>query len=68
MTLFWLFIDFEKIGFEETIQDKRQKNAINGEIKVIRKNDTRELKSFLKGKKTIEVIQLYKQRRMQKEE
>ena len=40
MTLFCLFIDFEKIGFEETIQDKRQKNAINGEIKVIRKNDT----------------------------
>ena len=39
-TLFCLFANYEPIGFEEAIQDKRWKVAMDEEIKSIRKNDT----------------------------
>ena len=40
LTIFCIFANCEPIGFEEAIQDKRWKVAMDEEIKSIRKNDT----------------------------
>ena len=54
------FAKYEPRSLEESIQDQRWKDAMDEEIKVIRKNDTWELKSFSKLKKVIGVRQSYK--------
>jgi hypothetical protein len=40
LTLFCLFAGCEPIGFEEAVQSKRWRDAMNQEIKAIEKNDT----------------------------
>ena len=40
MTLFCLFVDYEPVDFEEAVQDKRYRDAMDEEIKSIEKNDT----------------------------
>ena len=55
-----LFCLFEPIGFEEAIQDKRWKYAMDEEIKSIQKNDTWELVNLPIGQKAIHVKWVYK--------
>ena len=50
-----LFCLFEAISFEEAIQDKRWKGAMDEEIKSIQKNDTWELVNLPIGQKAIGV-------------
>ena len=40
ITLFCLFVDCELVDFEEVVQDKRWRGAIDKEIRSIKKNDT----------------------------
>ena len=44
ITLFCLFVDCELVDFEEVVQDKRWRGAIDKEIRSIKKNDTWELR------------------------
>uniref|UniRef100_A0A2N9G770 Integrase catalytic domain-containing protein n=1 Tax=Fagus sylvatica TaxID=28930 RepID=A0A2N9G770_FAGSY len=53
ITLFCLFADCEPTGFKEVVQDKKWRNAMNEEIKAIKKNDTWELTTLPYGKKAI---------------
>ena len=46
VTLFYLFADCEPTRFEEAVQDKKWRNAMDKEIKAIKKNDTWELQLF----------------------
>ena len=50
----------EPISFENEIQDQRWKDAMDEEIKVIRKNDIWELESLPKGKEVIRARRAYK--------
>ena len=68
ITLFCLFADCEPIGFEEAIQSKRWKDAMDDEIKAIEKNDTWELTSLPKGHKAIGVKWVYKAKKNAKGE
>ena len=60
VTLFCLFADYEPTGFEEVVQDKKWRNAMDEEIKAIKRNDTWELATFPTEKKTIGVKWVYK--------
>ena len=62
------FENCEPISFENEIQDQRWKDAMDEEIKVIRKNDRWELKSLPKGKMTIGVRWVYNERKNTKGE
>ena len=55
LTLFCLFADCEPTGFEEAVRDKKWRDAMDEEIKAIKKNDTWELATLPTGKKTIGV-------------
>ena len=46
VTLFCLFADREPTGFEEVVRDKKWRNAMDKEIKAIKKNDTWVLQLF----------------------
>ena len=60
LTLFCLFADCEPIGFEEAVQNRKWRNAMDEEIQAIKKNDTWELATLPKGHKAIEVKLVYK--------
>ena len=46
VTLFCLFADCEPTRFEEVVRDKKWRNAMDEEIKAIKKNDTWNLQLF----------------------
>ena len=60
VTLFCLFADCEPIGFEEAVRDKKWRDAMNEEIKAIKKNDTQEFATLPTGKKSTGVKWVYK--------
>ena len=63
LTLFCLFADCEPTGFEEAVRDKKWRDAMDEEIKAIKKNDTWELATLPilpTGKKTPGVKWVYK--------
>ncbi|KAE8728448.1 hypothetical protein F3Y22_tig00004355pilonHSYRG00008 [Hibiscus syriacus] len=60
LTLFCLFADCEPVSFQEAIQEKKWRDAMDEEIKAIEKNDTWELTSLPKGHKAICVKWVYK--------
>ena len=66
VTPFCLFADCEPIGFEEAVQDKKWRNAMDEEIKAIEKNDTWEFAPLPTGKKTIGVKWVYKLKKIAK--
>uniref|UniRef100_A0A2N9ICE2 Integrase catalytic domain-containing protein n=1 Tax=Fagus sylvatica TaxID=28930 RepID=A0A2N9ICE2_FAGSY len=68
ITLFCLFADCEPTGFKEAVQDKKWRNAMNEEIKAIKKNDTWELTTLPHGKKAIGVKWVYKMKKNAKGE
>ncbi|KAE8735609.1 hypothetical protein F3Y22_tig00000340pilonHSYRG00771 [Hibiscus syriacus] len=53
LTLFCLFADCEPVSFQEAVQEKKWRDAMDEEIKAIEKNDTWELTSLPKGHKAI---------------
>ncbi|KAG7593894.1 Reverse transcriptase RNA-dependent DNA polymerase [Arabidopsis thaliana x Arabidopsis arenosa] len=53
LTLFCLFVECEPMDFQEAIEKKTWKNAMDEEIKAIKKNDTWELASLPNGHKAI---------------
>ena len=65
---FFLFVNCEPISFEEAIQEQRQKNVMDGEIKAIRKSYIWELNPLSKEKKKIRVRRVYKGKKMWKED
>ena len=60
LTLFYLFFDCEPVGFEEAVQDRRWKEAMDEEIKAIKKNSTWKLTILPKGKEALGVKWVYK--------
>ena len=60
LTLFCLFANCEPKGFEEAVRDKKWRDAMDKEIKAIKKNDTWELETLPNGKKTTRVKWVYK--------
>lgn len=68
LTLFYLFADCEPTGYEEAAQHKRWRDTMNEEIKVIEKNDTWELTTLSKEKRTIGVKWVYKAKKNAKGE
>ncbi|KAE8676644.1 hypothetical protein F3Y22_tig00111582pilonHSYRG00249 [Hibiscus syriacus] len=60
LTLFCLFADCEPMSFQEAVQEKKWRYAMDEEIKAIEKNDTWELTSLPKGHKAIGVKWVYK--------
>jgi len=63
LTHFCLFFNCELVGFEESMQDRRWKEAMNKEIKAIEKNITWELTTLPKGKEAIGVKWVYKEKK-----
>ena len=55
LTLFCLFADCEPIDFEEAVQNRKWRNAMDEEIQAIKKNDTWELATLPKVHKAIGV-------------
>ncbi|CAL9218311.1 unnamed protein product, partial [Arabidopsis halleri] len=55
LTLFCLFAECEPMHFQEAIEKKTWKNAMDEEIKAIQKNDTWELASLPNGHKAIDL-------------
>lgn len=53
--LYCLFADSEPLTFNEAMQDKRWKEAIDEEIKSIEKNNTWKLTSLPKAKNPVEL-------------
>jgi len=68
LTLFCLFASCEPINFEEAVQHKRWKAAIDEGIKAIEKNATWKLTILSKGHKAIGVKWVYKDKRNAKGE
>ncbi|KAL5568431.1 hypothetical protein UlMin_025006 [Ulmus minor] len=60
LTLFYLFSDCEPVSFQEAVQEKNWRDAMDEEIKAIEKNETWELTSLPKGHKAIGVKWVYK--------
>ena len=60
LTLFCLFADCEPVNFQEAVQNKKWRDAMDEEIKAITKNDTWELVSLPKRHKAIGVKWVYK--------
>ena len=63
ISLFCLFADCEPIGFDEAVESKKWRSAIDEEIQAIKKNDTWELDTLPKGHKTIGVKWVYKDKK-----
>ena len=68
LTLFCLFADCEPIGFEEAVQSKKWREAMDEEIQAIRKNDTWDLADLPKDHKAIGVKWVYKAKKNAKGE
>ncbi|KAK2456950.1 putative mitochondrial protein [Trifolium repens] len=68
LTLFCLFADCEPMNFQEAFEKKTWRNAMDKEIKAIKKNDTWELASLPKGHKAIGVKWVYKAKKNSKGE
>ncbi|KAK2411591.1 putative mitochondrial protein [Trifolium repens] len=68
LTLFCLFADCEPMNFQEAFEKKTWRNAMDEEIKAIKKNDTWELASLPKGHKAIGVKWVYKPKKNSKGE
>ncbi|MCF8701902.1 DDE-type integrase/transposase/recombinase, partial [Corynebacterium sp. MC-10] len=68
LTLLCLFADCEPVTFEEAVQSKKWRDAMDEEIKSIEKNDTWELTSLPKGHKAIGVKWVYKAKKNSKGE
>ena len=60
LRLFCLFVDCEPVSFQEAMQNKKWRDAMDEEIKAIRKNNTWQLASLPKGQKAIGVKWVYK--------
>ena len=60
LTFFCLFADCEPTRFEEAMPDKKWRDAMDEEIKAIKKNDTWELATLPTRKKTTSVKWVYK--------
>ena len=60
VTLFCLFANCESPRFEEAVRDKKWRDAMDEEIKAIKKNDTWELATLPTRKKTTSVKWVYK--------
>ena len=60
LTLFSLFANCKPIGFEDAIKREKWKNAMDEEIKAIKKNDSWELATLPRAHKAIGVKWLYK--------
>ncbi|RDY04652.1 hypothetical protein CR513_11616, partial [Mucuna pruriens] len=58
--LFYLFVDSEPLTFFEAMEDKRWRQAMEEEIKAIKKNDTWELSNLPKGHEAIGVKWVFK--------
>ncbi|RDX95429.1 hypothetical protein CR513_22046, partial [Mucuna pruriens] len=58
--LFCLFVDSEPLTFDEIMEDKRWRQAMEEEIKVIKKNDTWELSNLPKCYEAIGVMWVFK--------
>ena len=63
-----MFADCEPIGFEEATRDKKWRNAMDKEIKAIKKNDTWEFATLPTGKNIIGVKWVYKLKKNAKRE
>ena len=68
LTLFCLFANCEPMNFQETVGNKKWKDAMDEEIKAIKKNDTWELASLPKEHKAICVKWVYKAKKNSKGE
>ncbi|CAB75469.1 copia-type reverse transcriptase-like protein [Arabidopsis thaliana] len=68
LTLFCLFAECEPMDFQEAIEKKTWRNAMDEEIKSIQKNDTWELTSLPNGHKAIGVKWVYKAKKNSKGE
>ena len=68
LILFCLFADCEPMNFQEVVGNKNWKDAMDEEIKAIKKNDTWELASLPKGNKAICVKWVYKAKKNAKGE
>ncbi|KOM27543.1 hypothetical protein LR48_Vigan437s000300 [Vigna angularis] len=68
VTLFCLFADCEPMNFQEAIEKKSWRKAMDEEIEAIKKNDTWELASLPKGHKAIGVKWVYKAKKDSKGE
>ncbi|GJZ93851.1 retrovirus-related pol polyprotein from transposon TNT 1-94 [Tanacetum coccineum] len=60
ITLLCLYADYEPLVFEEAMKRKKWRQAMNEEIKSIKKNDTWGLTTLLKGQTDIGVKGVYK--------
>ncbi|RDX64406.1 hypothetical protein CR513_57040, partial [Mucuna pruriens] len=58
--LFCLFVESEPLTFDETMKDKRWRQAMKEEIKVIKKNDTYELSNLHKESYAKKVLEKFK--------
>ena len=58
--LFCLFVDNEFFTFEEAMEDKRWRQAMEEEINIIKKNDTWELSKLPMSHETIEIKWMFK--------
>ncbi|XP_022863396.1 uncharacterized protein LOC111383514 [Olea europaea var. sylvestris] len=52
-SLFCLFVDTKPLNFEEAMEDKKWRHAMDEEIRAIKKNNTWELASLPEGKKQL---------------
>ena len=68
LTLVCLFSDCEPMNLKEAVGNKNWKDAMDEEIKAIKKNDIWELASLLKGNKAIGVKWVYKAKKKVKGE
>ena len=68
LTFFCLFVDCEPMNFQEAMGNRNWKDAMDEEIKAVKKNDTWELASLPKGHKIIGVKWVYKAKKNAKEE
>lgn len=68
LNLLCLFADCEPASYEKVAQDKKWRDAMDEEIKAIKKNDKWELVSLRKGNKAISVKWVYKTKKNAKVE
>ena len=55
-----MFVDYVLVSIDEVIQDTKQVNAMNEEIKEVKKNNKWEITTFLQGQKAIDVKWIFK--------
>ncbi|KAM1062207.1 hypothetical protein EV1_026345 [Malus domestica] len=65
---FALFVSSDPITYNEAVKEEKRKEAMDNEIKSIKKNQTWELTDLLKGKKTIGVKWVFRRKLNEKGE